>query len=284
MQKPIILHGKSVAEKIEEELKVRIQQLTVATNKKPKLVTILVGDFLPSVTYVNMKIKACQKVGIIGEVLKFKKSITTHQLINEIKKLNADDSVHGILIQHPLPKSINEQKCFDSIAVEKDVDGVSSFSFGKMCNQETSFVAATPLGIITLLKEYNIAIASKHAVVVGRSAILGKPVAMQLLNENATVTITHSKTNNLKDILKQADIVVAALGKPNYIKSNWLKQGVVLIDAGYNEGNVGDIDLDNASKIASAYTPVPGGVGPMTIASLLTQTVQSFENYLQNKK
>lgn len=283
MEEAVILNGRKLADSIENQLAKKVEELYNTTKIRPKLATILVGDFAPSITYVNMKKRACKRVGIDCDILNFNSSITTDELIEKINQLNNDNSVDGILIQHPLPMHINEQLCFDSVAVEKDVDGVSSYSFGMMCNKEKAFVSATPLGIMKLLEEYKIKLTGKHAVVVGRSAILGKPVAMQLLNANATVTICHSKTENLKDLLKQADIVVAALGKPKYLQADWFKKGVVLIDAGYNEGNVGDIDLENASLIASAYTPVPGGVGPMTIASLLTQTVEAYQNKIVKK-
>jgi len=277
VEEAIILNGRKLADRIENELSKRVEELYIATNKRPKLVTILVGDFAPSVTYVNMKKRACERVGLDCDIITFNENTTTDKLLEKINELNNDDSVDGIIIQHPVPSHINEQHCFNTVAVNKDVDGVSFYSFGKMCNKEKAFVSATSLGIIKLLKEYDIKIAGKHAVVVGRSAILGKPIAMQLLNANATITIAHSKTENLKEILQQADIVVGALGRPKYLQAEWFKKGVVLIDAGYNAGNVGDIDLENASEIASAYTPVPGGVGPMTIVSLLIQTVESFE-------
>ena len=203
--------------------------------------------------------------------------------MQEIDILNNDTKVCGILLQHPVPRGINERMCFDRIALSKDVDGVNSQSFGKMVMGGDAYVSSTPLGIIRILKHYNIELAGKHAVVVGRSAILGKPIAMLLLNENCTVNICHSKTKNLPEILRSADIVVGAVGKPKFIQASWLKQGVVLIDAGYNAGNVGDIDLENCKNIASAYTPVPGGVGPMTINSLLLQTVESAEKLADKK-
>ncbi len=195
--------------------------------------------------------------------------------IHVIKKLNDDESIDGILLQHPVPRQIDERLCFNSIIPSKDVDGVNSASFGKMAMDRDAYVSATPYGIIRLLKHYNIEMAGKHAVVVGRSAILGKPMAMLLLKENCTVTVCHSRTENLPEIVKTADIVVGAVGKPRFIQKDWLKEGVVLVDAGYNAGNVGDIDLENAKDIASAYTPVPGGVGPMTINTLMLQTIDS---------
>lgn len=272
-----ILDGKTLSKEIEANLSVEISKLKEKYNKVPKIATILVGDDPASVTYVRMKCRACERIGMDYEQIHLPETTTTSELLSVIEKLNNDDAINGILLQHPVPKQIDEQSCFDAIDVKKDVDGVSSISFGKMCNKEKVFVSATPCGIMKIIKHYGINVAGKKAVVIGRSAILGKPVAMLLLNENATVSICHSKTQNLEDEVKSADIVVACVGKPKFVKKEWLKPGVVLIDAGYNAGNIGDIDLENAKDIASAYTPVPGGVGPMTIASLLSQTLESFK-------
>ena len=272
-----ILDGKTLSKEIEANLSEEISKLKEKYNKVPKIATILVGDDPASVTYVRMKCRACERIGMDYEQIHLPETTTTDELLSVIKKLNNDDAINGILLQHPVPKQIAEQCCFDAIDVKKDVDGVSSISFGKMCNKEKVFVSATPCGIMKIIKHYGINVAGKKAVVIGRSAILGKPVAMLLLNENATVSICHSKTQNLEDEVKSADIVVACVGKPKFVKKEWLKSGVVLIDAGYNAGNIGDIDLENAKDIASAYTPVPGGVGPMTIASLLSQTLESFK-------
>lgn len=273
----IELNGKVLAQKSEIELKDRINKVKDVLGYVPVLATILVGDNPASVTYVNMKIKACERVGLGSRLVKLSDNTTTDELLQVIEDLNNDKTVCGILLQHPVPKQIDERKCFDAISLDKDVDGVNSASFGLMSMGEESYVSATPLGIMRILKEYNIELAGKHAVVVGRSAILGKPVAQLLLNENCTVTICHSRTNNLPEILRTADIVVGAVGKPKFIQKDWLKEGVVLIDAGYNAGNVGDIDLDNCKDMSYAYTPVPGGVGPMTINSLITQAVMSAE-------
>ena len=271
------LNGKIIAKETEEALKSRVNKVKLRLGFKPVLATIIVGDDPASVTYVNMKAKACERIGMESRIVRLKAETTTQELLQEIDILNNDAKVCGILLQHPVPKGIDERQCFDRIALSKDVDGVNSQSFGQMVMGKDAYVSATPLGIIRILKHYNIELAGKHAVVVGRSAILGKPIAMLLLNENCTVTICHSKTKNLPEIIRSADIVVGAVGKPKFIQASWLKQGVVLIDAGYNAGNVGDIDLENCKNIASAYTPVPGGVGPMTINSLLLQTVESAE-------
>lgn len=271
-----ILDGKTLSKEIESELTERVSVLKSKLDFVPKLATIIVGEFAPSVTYVRMKRKACERVGLDSIIVEMPEETTTAQLLDKINELNNDKTVCGILLQHPVPKQIDEQKCFNAISTEKDVDGVNTASFGGMSMGLDFYKSATPLGIITLLKRNNVELSGKHAVVVGRSAILGKPVAMLLLNENCTVTTCHSKTNNLPEIIKSADIVVGAVGKPNFIKPEWVKDGVVLIDAGYNPGNIGDIDPE-CHKKASAYTPVPGGVGPMTIVSLMSQTVKSAE-------
>jgi len=278
----MILDGKTLAASNEEKLKKEIEELKQKYGKGPTLATILVGDNPASVTYVKMKENACKRVGIDSIHIELDNDISEQTLLDKISELNKDFNVDGILLQHPIPKHINEGKCFDAIGVNKDVDGVNSASFGAFSNGKKAFKSATPLGIITLIEHYNIETEGKLAVVVGRSAILGKPVSMLLLEKNATVIIAHSKTKNLENLLKQADIVVACVGKPEFIKRDWLKEGVVILDAGYNKGNVGDVEK-SAYEIASAYTPVPGGVGPMTINMLLTQTVESFRRKMEKK-
>jgi methylenetetrahydrofolate dehydrogenase (NADP+)/methenyltetrahydrofolate cyclohydrolase len=269
------LNGKVLAMQVEEELKVKVEELKSKLDFTPILATIIVGDDMASVTYVNMKAKACERMGLRSNIVRLPKETTTEELLAVIDGLNQDREVCGILLQHPVPKTIDERECFDRILPSKDVDGVNSASFGKMSMDRDAYISATPYGIIRLLKHYNIEMSGKHAVVVGRSAILGKPMALLLLRENCTVTVCHSRTENLPDIVRTADIVVGAVGKPKFIQADWLKPGVVLVDAGYNPGNVGDIDLENAKEIASAYTPVPGGVGPMTINTLMMQTIDS---------
>jgi len=202
---------------------------------------------------------------------------TTDELLAEIDKLNADANVHGILLQHPVPAQIDERACFDRIAAEKDVDGVTCLGFGRMTMGEAAYGSATPAGIMKILGHYEIPIEGKHAVVVGRSPILGKPMAVMLLNKNATVTICHSRTKDLPAIVKQVDIVVGAVGKPEFIKGDWIKDGAVVVDAGYHPGGIGDVELSAVTDRCAAYTPVPGGVGPMTIATLITQTVEAAE-------
>jgi methylenetetrahydrofolate dehydrogenase (NADP+)/methenyltetrahydrofolate cyclohydrolase len=204
-------------------------------------------------------------------------STTTEELLKKIHELNDDDNVHGILLQHPVPHQIDERLCFDAIDIDKDVDGVTCLGFGNMSMGLPAFGSCTPAGIMRLLEHYEIKIQGMNAVVVGRSPILGKPMAMMLLNKNATVTICHSRTQNIENIIRQADILVGAVGIPRFIKHDWIKDNAVVIDAGYHPEKCGDIDLKNIESKASAYTPVPGGVGPMTINTLILQTLQSAQ-------
>ena len=241
------------------------------------LATILVGDDPASATYVRMKGNACGRVGMDSLKVEMPACTTTQQLLDKIGELNENDLVCGILLQHPVPPGIDEPACFNAISLEKDVDGTNSSSFGRMAMGLSAYKSATPLAIMEILKRFNIPIEGREAVVIGRSPILGKPVAMLLLNQNATVTVCHSKTQDLPKIVRRADIVVAAVGRPRFIRADWVKEGAVLIDAGYNPGNIGDIDLDAAAPLSSAYTPVPGGLGPVTIAMLMRQTVESAE-------
>ena len=276
-----ILDGKKLSTKIEDDLTKRVKKIIDRTKRQLILATILVGNDPSSKIYVNMKTNACQRVGLGTKKIELPENTTTDQLLEVIDALNKDKDVFGILLQHPVPNQIDERACFNKISVEKDVDGVTAFGFGQMSFGKNVFVSATPGGIIKLLKYYDIPVLGKKATVIGRSAILGKPIAMRLLNENATVTICHSKTENLKSIIQDSDIVVAAIGKPEFIKSDWIKEGAVLIDAGYHKGGIGDVEKKAYSK-TSAYTPVPGGVGPMTIATLLSQTVEAAERKLKS--
>jgi methylenetetrahydrofolate dehydrogenase (NADP+)/methenyltetrahydrofolate cyclohydrolase len=272
----IRLDGKSFALEIEAELTVRVQAIKKTTAATPILATILVGDDPSSATYVRMKGDACRRVGLEPLKIELPKSTTTAELLAQIDSLNWNPRVRGILLQHPVPAQIDERRCFNRIAVDKDVDGVTVLGFGMMAMSEPAYGAATPAGSMRLLNHYGIKLEGKHAVVVGRSPILGKPFAMMLLNANATVTICHSKTQGLADHVRQADIIIGAVGKPEFIKGSWIKDGAVVVDAGYH-GKVGDIELATVIDRCSAYTPVPGGVGPMTIATLMTQTVEAAE-------
>ncbi len=277
----LVLDGKALAAQTEEELLQRVGALKEKSGgKTPILATILVGDDPASATYVKMKGNACRRVGMDSMAVEMSGSTNTDELLARIKELNSNPDVCGILLQHPVPEQIDERACFDAIALEKDVDGVTCLGFGRMAMGEDAYGCATPQGIMRTLKHYDIEIGGKHAVVVGRSPILGKPMAMMLLQENATVTICHSRTKNLPDLVKQADIIVGAVGKPEFIKGDWIKDGAVVVDAGYHPGGVGDIELSAIVDRAAAYTPVPGGVGPMTINTLIYQSVASGEKSL----
>jgi methylenetetrahydrofolate dehydrogenase (NADP+)/methenyltetrahydrofolate cyclohydrolase len=276
----ILLDGKAVAALTEAELSERVAAIKAKTGQTPILATILVGDDPASATYVKMKGNACRRIGMESLAIELPASTTTRQLLGTIDELNQNPDVHGILLQHPVPSQIDERACFDQIALEKDVDGVTCLGFGRMAMGEEAYGCATPQGIMRLLEAYDIPISGKHAVVVGRSPILGKPMAMMLLGKDATVTICHSRTQNLPDLIKQADIIVGAVGRPEFIRAEWIKDGAVVVDAGYHPGGVGDIELTPLVERVAAYTPVPGGVGPMTINTLIQQTVISGERSL----
>lgn len=274
------LNGKLLAASIEQRLSVRVQNLAKRIGRPPVLVTLQVGLDPASTTYVQMKAKACERVGMRSKQVHLTDAaaLTTSDVIRIVETYRQDSEVDGILLQHPLPAHIDERACFEAIGEEKDVDGVTTANYGRMAMGLPAFVAATPAGMMRLLNHYQIALEGRHAVIVGRSPILGKPIAALLLNQNATVTVCHSKTNHLVELIQQADIVVGAVGKPHFIKDNWLKDGAVIIDAGYHPAlQVGDIELTSIKSRALAYTPVPGGVGPMTIAMLMEQTVIAAE-------
>ena len=272
----IVLDGKELSRISEESIKKKVQELS-SKNIKPTLATILVGNDPASETYVKMKRNTCARVGMESIAVELSEDTTTEELLEKIRGLNNDVNVHGILLQHPVPSQIDERLCFDEIDINKDVDGVTCLGFGNMSMGLDAYGSCTPAGIMRLINHHNIKVEGLNAVVVGRSPILGKPMAMMLLNMNATVTICHSRTRNLDLIIKNADLIVGAVGIPKFIKSDWIKKDAIVIDAGYHPEKCGDIDLDNIEEIASAYTPVPGGVGPMTINTLILQTLQSAE-------
>ncbi|NMA85059.1 MAG: bifunctional methylenetetrahydrofolate dehydrogenase/methenyltetrahydrofolate cyclohydrolase FolD [Epulopiscium sp.] len=276
-----LIDGKQIAKDIKDELKKEIQQLK-NSNIEPTLAVILVGEDPASQIYVSNKKKACAYVGIRSLSYELPGDVTEEELLGVIEELNQREDVHGILVQLPLPAQIEEEKILMAIHPEKDVDGFHPINVGALSIGKEGFQPCTAAGIIELLKRSQITIEGKHCVVVGRSNIVGKPVSLLLIQENGTVTICHSKTKNLKDICRQADILVAAVGKANMITSDMVKDGAVLIDVGVNRlenGKVcGDIDFENCKEKASAITPVPGGVGPMTIAMLLYNCIQSAKN------
>ena len=272
----IILDGKKLSKISEDLIKEKVKKLSLQ-NITPTLATILVGNDPASETYVKMKRNTCARVGMNSIAVELPDTSTTSEVLSKINELNNDNDVHGILLQHPVPSQIDERLCFDAIDINKDVDGVTCLGFGNMSMGIDAYGSCTPAGIIRLIEHYKIDVEGLNAVVVGRSPILGKPMAMMLLNLNATVTICHSRTKDLKDIIKKADIIVGAVGIPKLIQTNWIKKNAVVIDAGYHPEKCGDIDLENIENIASAYTPVPGGVGPMTINTLILQTLQSAE-------
>ncbi|MFB9330367.1 bifunctional 5,10-methylenetetrahydrofolate dehydrogenase/5,10-methenyltetrahydrofolate cyclohydrolase [Paenibacillus aurantiacus] len=272
----LILNGTMVADRIKEELTSRVEALK-AKGIVPCLATILVGDDPSSATYVRMKGNACERLGIESRRIHLGAGTTTEELIAVIEQLNGDEDVHGILLQHPVPHHIDERAAFEAIAIGKDVDGVTMLGFAQNAFGQADYPSCTPAAIMAILDHYDLPIEGKHAVVVGRSPILGKPVSLMLLNRNATVTVCHSKTEGLAELVRQGDIVVAAVGKPAFIQGDWIKEGAVVLDAGYNKGNIGDVDYEACLAKASAVTPVPAGVGPVTIATLLKHTVDAAE-------
>ena len=274
-----ILDGKKLASESEKEI---LESVSVLKEKGiiPTLATILVGDDPASETYVRMKQETCKRVGMESLAINLPKETSTEELLLKIDELNNDKNIHGILLQHPVPNQINERECFERISIEKDVDGVTCLGFGRMSMGLSAYGSCTPAGIMRILEFYDVDISGMNAVVVGRSPILGKPMAMMLLNKNATVTICHSRTKELEDHVRNADLVVGAVGVPKLIKKEWLKKGAVVIDAGYHPEKCGDIDLDGIEEIASSYTPVPGGVGPMTINTLILNTMEAARKTL----
>lgn len=280
-----IINGKELAANIRKELKKEVEEL----KKKaiyPKLAVIMVGDDKASKVYVKSKSNACEEIGIEYEEFLLDENTTMEQLLNLIYKLNEDEKVHGILLQSPVPKHLDINMAFKEIKTEKDVDGFNPINVGKLSLNQDCFVSCTPYGIIKMLEAYNIPIEGENAVIIGRSNIVGKPLMQCLLNKNATVTICHSKTKNIEETTKRADIVIAALGKPNFVNANMVKEGAVVIDVGINrmeDGKIiGDVNFEDVSKKASYITPVPGGVGPMTVAMLMHNVVKAAKDL--NKK
>ena len=275
-----IIYGNEVAKTVKDDLKKDLDRLKKEGKRLPKLVVVLVGNNVASVSYVTGKEKACREIGMENELLRFEESIREEKLLEVVENLNKDDSVDGILVQLPLPKHIDESKVLQAIDPEKDVDGFHPVNVGKLLLQEDGFLSCTPKGILRLLESIGLSdLSGKKAVVIGRSNIVGKPVAQLLLNKHATVTICHSRTEHIEEITSQADILIVSVGSPRLVKANWVKEGAIVIDVGINrdeEGKLcGDVDFDQVKDKVGMITPVPGGVGPMTITMLMEQTYQA---------
>ena len=276
----MIIDGKKIAAELREELKKKIVELKSNYNSVPGLTVILVGEDPPSKIYVKNKEKFAKEVGMNSEVIRYPEKVEEKVLLNKIRELNNDKKVSGILVQLPLPKHIDKRKVIETILPGKDVDGFHPINVGNLSSGYDSSIPCTPLGCYLLLKKVEKNLSGKHAVMIGRSNLNGKPMTQLLLKENCTVTIAHSKTKDLKAECSRADIIIAAVGRPKLVKGDWVKKGAIVIDVGINKtdlGLVGDVDFDEVSKVAKAITPVPGGVGPMTIACLLSNTVECFE-------
>jgi methylenetetrahydrofolate dehydrogenase (NADP+) / methenyltetrahydrofolate cyclohydrolase len=276
----ILIDGKKAAAELREELKNEVSGLKEKYNKVPGLTVILIGDMAPSQIYVRNKEKSANEVGLKSEVIKYPEAVEEKTVLKKIEELNQDDTVSGILVQLPLPKHIDKQKVIETITPSKDVDGFHPMNVGNLSSGYESSVPCTPLGCYLLIKKIEPNLSGKKAVMVGRSNLNGKPMAQLLLKENCTVTITHSRTKDLKKECLEADIIVAAVGIPELVKADWVKKDAIVIDVGINKtdkGIVGDVAFDQVSKVAKALTPVPGGVGPMTIACLLKNTIECFK-------
>ena len=276
----MIIDGKKVAADLRADLKKKVAELKSNYNAVPGLTVVLVGEDSPSKIYVKNKEKFAKEVGMNSEVIRYPENVEEKVLLNKIKELNNNNKVSGILVQLPLPKHIDKRKVVETILPSKDVDGFHPMNVGNLSSGYDSNIPCTPLGCYLLLKKVEKNLNGKHAVVIGRSNLNGKPMTQLLLKENCTVTITHSKTRDLKAECSRADIVIAAVGRPKLVKGDWIKKGAIVIDVGINKsdsGLVGDVDFDEVSKVAKAITPVPGGVGPMTIACLLNNTVECFK-------
>lgn len=276
-----LLDGLALSKLLRDQIKDRVDRLK-ERGVVPKLAVIVAAQDPASLAYVKMKRAWCEKAGILSESFSVDDSVSSAEVLAEVRRLNDDPSVHGVLIQHPLPAHIDEPAALLELGSKKDVDGITPESLGRLTCDLPGFRCATPLGMMKMIDHYGVDVAGKHALVIGRSVILGKPAALMLLQKNATVTIAHSRTRNLPELCAQADVVVAAVGRPEMVRGEWLKPGAVVLDAGYNrvEGrdkDVGDVHFESAAERASWITPVPGGVGPMTVASLLSNTVDAAE-------
>jgi len=267
-----LMDGRPLARRTLELARQKVEKIRAATGAVPTLAMVLVGDNPASVAYARMKQRRCEEVGMRSIGIELPAGTTTEELIEQIRRLAEDPGIHGIVVQHPVPASIDRHAAFDTIPLEKDVDGATPAMLGRVVLGMPAYPPCTPAGIMALLREYRVELDGAHAVVIGRSPILGRPMASMLVNAHATVTLCHSRTRSLPDIVRSADIVVAAVGRPRFVEGGWIKPGAVVVDAGYNEGNIGDVDFEAAYESASLITPVPGGVGPVTVATLLNQS------------
>ena len=286
----VVLDGKKISNDIKNEIALEVKSMTAKGNRPPHLAAIIVGNDGASLTYVGSKVRACERVGFDSSLISLSESINENELLDKVNQLNNDDNIDGYIVQLPLPEHIDSQKILMSVDPEKDVDGFHPTNFGRMALNLPTFISATPYGIMELLKRYDVQTEGKHTVVIGRSDIVGKPISLLMGLKtnpgNSTLTMVHSRTKNIKDLIKQADIIISALGIPNFVKEDMVKDGVVVIDVGITRVKdnsekgykiIGDVDYENVSKKASFITPVPGGVGPMTIAMLLKNTLQSYK-------
>jgi methylenetetrahydrofolate dehydrogenase (NADP+) / methenyltetrahydrofolate cyclohydrolase len=270
-----LMDGRPLARQLLREAAAKVARIRAATGATPTLATVLIGDDVASAAYMHMKARRCAEVGMRSLRLDLPQEVTTAELVAEIARLGADPAVHGIVVQHPVPAPIDKRTAFEAIPVAKDVDGVTSAMLGRTILGLPAYPACTPGGIMRLLAEYGVELRGVYAVVIGRSPILGRPMASMLINAHATVTLCHSHTRDLPDIVCRADVLIAAVGKPRFVEGSWIKPGAVVVDAGYNPGNIGDVDFQAALPRAALITPVPGGVGPMTIAVLINQTTDA---------
>ena len=280
INKAKLMDGRAPAKRLRDQAGAKVEKIRQASGVTPALATVLVGNDPASVTYTRTKHRRCQEAGVRPVRIEMPQGATTAQLVAEIERLADDDAVHGILVQHPVPRPIDKRAAFEAIPLEKDIDGVSSAALGRVILGMPAFIPCTPAGIMRLLDEYHVELDGAHAVVIGRSPILGRPMASMLINRHATVTLCHSRTRALPNIVRHADLLIAAVGKPRFVRGGWIKLGAVVIDAGYNPGNIGDVDFEGAVEPASLITPVPGGVGPMTIATLIDQTADAAAQQL----
>jgi methylenetetrahydrofolate dehydrogenase (NADP+)/methenyltetrahydrofolate cyclohydrolase len=270
-----IIDGRALARSVLANVAEKVRRIIDATGVTPCLATVLVGDDPASVMYTRMKRKRCLEVGMTPRRIELPGDSSTEQVIDQVAALGGDASVHAILVQHPVPNPIDRRAVFETIPLAKDVDGVTSAMLGRVLLGMPSFIPCTPEGIMRMLDAYDVDLDGADAIVIGRSPILGRPMASMLINRHATVTLCHSRTRGLSTLIRRADVVIAALGRPRFIKGAWIKPGAVIIDAGYNEGNIGDVEFEAAIGRASLITPVPGGVGPMTIAVLMEHTADA---------